>query len=111
MWQVFIVTLPLALCCYSLAFQKLSVGMLMYGAVSEINEFELVVSLPHGLVGYVRPTDISPPYTESLLHAAEVAAAEAAKGDDSSSEDEVRESATVYTWWAFLISASVYDNH
>ncbi|XP_065187378.1 protein RRP5 homolog isoform X2 [Sycon ciliatum] len=71
-----------------LSFKKLSVGMLMLGAVNEITDFELIVSLPHGLSGYVRPTDVSPQYTEALLRAAEAAEIEAAKGDASDSEDD-----------------------
>jgi hypothetical protein len=37
----------------TLNFRKLKVGMQVLGAVREINELDLVVSLPNGLAGYV----------------------------------------------------------
>uniref|UniRef100_A0ABM0MCT6 Protein RRP5 homolog n=1 Tax=Saccoglossus kowalevskii TaxID=10224 RepID=A0ABM0MCT6_SACKO len=40
--------------------------MLLLGAVKEIHEYELIISLPHGLTGYVAITDISDVYNRLL---------------------------------------------
>ncbi|KAI7871586.1 hypothetical protein BDF14DRAFT_1878435 [Spinellus fusiger] len=42
-----------------LSFKKLTVGTLLLGSISRINDLELVVALPHQLVGTVAITDIS----------------------------------------------------
>lgn len=40
--------------------------MLVLGAVKEIREFELIVSLPNGIVGHVQITKISNAFTNLL---------------------------------------------
>ena len=57
----------------------------MLGAVREASEFELVISLPHGLSGFVHATDVSEPFTALLREAA--ARAEEDSDEDSDSED------------------------
>ena len=43
------------ICCYTfvLLFQKLSVGTLVMGVISEIGELDVVVNLPFGLTGFI----------------------------------------------------------
>ena len=41
-------------------------GMLILGCVQEIKDFELMISLPHGVSGIVKITDISDAYTKLL---------------------------------------------
>lgn len=50
--------------CVSL--QTLTVGQVLLGCVSEVRDYELVVSLPHKLVGSVSLAHISRPYTALL---------------------------------------------
>lgn len=40
--------------------------MLLLGCVKEANSFELVVSLPNGLTGFVQVTSICDSYTQML---------------------------------------------
>ena len=40
--------------------------MLVLGCVQEIKDFELMISLPHGVSGIVKITDISDAYTKLL---------------------------------------------
>ncbi|XP_063818026.1 protein RRP5 homolog [Pseudophryne corroboree] len=49
-----------------LNYKDLSVGMLFLGCVKEVTDFELVVSLPYGLTGYVQATNICEAYTNLL---------------------------------------------
>lgn len=46
--------------------QSLTVGQVLLGCVSEVRDYELVVSLPHKLVGSVSLAHISRPYTALL---------------------------------------------
>ncbi|XP_053306401.1 protein RRP5 homolog [Spea bombifrons] len=49
-----------------LRFKDLSVGFLLLGCVKEAKDFELVVSLPYGLTGYVHAMNICEAYTKLL---------------------------------------------
>ncbi|XP_077992848.1 protein RRP5 homolog [Glandiceps talaboti] len=49
-----------------LSSKDLTEGMLLLGAIKEIHDYEMVVSLPHGLTGHVEITDISNVYTKML---------------------------------------------
>uniref|UniRef100_A0A7M4F194 Protein RRP5 homolog n=2 Tax=Crocodylus porosus TaxID=8502 RepID=A0A7M4F194_CROPO len=49
-----------------LTVETLSEGVLLLGCVKEANSFELVVSLPNGLTGFVQVTDICDSYTQML---------------------------------------------
>ena len=51
--------------------------MLVLGTVQEIDDFELLISMPHGLSGKCKITDISDAYTAQLQKLAE-----AEEGDD-----------------------------
>lgn len=62
-----------------LTFKKLSVGMTLLGCVKEINDLDVVVSLPNQMTGFVPITEIS-----SFLSAQIESAAQ-----DSDEEDEV----------------------
>ncbi|XP_070539661.1 protein RRP5 homolog [Ptychodera flava] len=50
----------------TLLYKDMVEGMLLLGAIREIHDYELVISLPHGRVGYVEITDISEVYTREL---------------------------------------------
>lgn len=41
-------------------------GMVILGRISEITEYELIVSIPGGLLGHVQVTDLSESYTNLL---------------------------------------------
>ncbi|KAI9013729.1 hypothetical protein CLU79DRAFT_387856 [Phycomyces nitens] len=64
-----------------LSFKKLTVGTLLLGCISHINDLELVVSLPHQLVGVVPITEISAPLTSIVEKVA-------GQGDENDEEDE-----------------------
>ncbi|XP_040851428.1 protein RRP5 homolog, partial [Ochotona curzoniae] len=49
-----------------LSVESLCEGMRILGCVKEVNELELVISLPNGLQGYVQVTEICDAYTEKL---------------------------------------------
>ncbi|XP_044173478.1 protein RRP5 homolog [Acropora millepora] len=49
-----------------LTFKKLYEGMKLLGAIKEVNEFDLVVSLPNGLHGFIHSTHINEKITEKL---------------------------------------------
>nr|XP_014427885.1 protein RRP5 homolog [Pelodiscus sinensis] len=49
-----------------LTVEALSEGMLLGGCVKESNDFELVVSLPNGLVGFVQVTHVCDAYSKML---------------------------------------------
>ncbi|XP_030058666.1 protein RRP5 homolog [Microcaecilia unicolor] len=49
-----------------LRFKDLSVGLLLLGCVKEVRDFEVLVSLPDGLTGFVQVTNISDAYTKLL---------------------------------------------
>ncbi|XP_071987185.1 protein RRP5 homolog isoform X4 [Engystomops pustulosus] len=53
---------PIELLCFG----NIHEGMLFLGCVKEAREFELVVSLPYGLIGFVQATCICEAYTELL---------------------------------------------
>lgn len=46
--------------------QKLYVGMKVLGAIKEVNEYDMVISLPNGLSGFVHITHINEKITEKL---------------------------------------------
>jgi hypothetical protein len=50
----------------SCVFQTLSEGMLVLGCVYEVQEYNVLVSLPGRLIGHVPVTNISSPYTQYL---------------------------------------------
>ena len=50
----------------TLSHKKLSVGMKLLGAVKEVNELDVAVSLPNGLSGFVHITRINEKITASL---------------------------------------------
>lgn len=49
-----------------LTYKSLTVGQVLLGCVSEVRDYELVVSLPHKLVGSISLAHISRPYTALL---------------------------------------------
>ncbi|KAM5141017.1 protein RRP5 homolog isoform 2-T2 [Mantella aurantiaca] len=49
-----------------LKYKDLSVGMLFLGCIKEVKDFELVVSLPYNLIGFVQATNICEAYTKLL---------------------------------------------
>ncbi|XP_029466152.1 protein RRP5 homolog [Rhinatrema bivittatum] len=49
-----------------LRFKDLSVGLLLLGCVKEVSDFEVNVSLPNGLTGFVQVINISDAYTKLL---------------------------------------------
>lgn len=49
-----------------LSLESLCEGMRILGCVKEVNELELVVSLPNGLQGFVQVTEICDAYTQKL---------------------------------------------
>ncbi|XP_032137384.1 protein RRP5 homolog isoform X1 [Sapajus apella] len=49
-----------------LSVESLCEGMRILGCVKEVNELELVISLPNGLQGFVQVTEICDAYTEKL---------------------------------------------
>ncbi|XP_027785676.2 protein RRP5 homolog isoform X1 [Marmota flaviventris] len=49
-----------------LSVESLCEGMRILGCVKEVNELELVISLPNGLQGFVQVTEISDDYTKML---------------------------------------------
>lgn len=51
--------------------KKLSTGMTLLGAIKEINDLDLCVSLPNQLTGFVSITEISSKLTEQVERAAE----------------------------------------
>ncbi|KAJ1140731.1 hypothetical protein NDU88_007070, partial [Pleurodeles waltl] len=53
-------------CIEILKFNNLSTGLLLLGCVKEATDFELIVSLPHGLTGFVQVTNICEAYTKLL---------------------------------------------
>ncbi|KAJ3219810.1 Protein RRP5, partial [Clydaea vesicula] len=56
----------------TLTFKKLSVGMTLLGVVKEINDLDLVISLPNQLTGFVAITEISDFITEKVENAAKI---------------------------------------
>lgn len=48
------------------AFQAICEGMLLLGCIKEVSDYELVVSLPNGLSGFVPVTQISDAYSKML---------------------------------------------
>lgn len=60
--------------------QKLVPGMKLLGAVREVNQFEMIVSLPNGLTGFVNIFDVNEKIS-SLL---------ASQDENQDEEDEVR---------------------
>lgn len=64
---------PLSLTCqdiHSMLFyllsQALCEGMLLLGCIKEVSDYELVISLPNGLSGFVPVTQISDAYSKLL---------------------------------------------
>jgi rRNA biogenesis protein RRP5 len=70
-----------------LNFKHLKVGMCILGAIKEINELELVISLPNGLTGFVSITEIS----EEISKIAEQVA------NDDNDEEELPELNSLFT--------------
>ena len=57
-------------------------GMKVLGAIREVNEFDMVISLPNGLSGFVHITHINDKITERLK--------EELQADNESKDTEVR---------------------
>lgn len=74
----------------SLKFKNLVVGMSVLGAVKEVHDLEIVVSLPNNLTGSVAITEISRVITERVERVAG-AAGETEDGDDSETDDDEKE--------------------
>lgn len=53
-------------CVLFLFSQHLCEGMLLLGCIKEVSDFELVISLPNGLTGFVPVTQISDAYSKML---------------------------------------------
>lgn len=51
---------------FSLLSQALSEGMLLLGCIKEVSAYELTISLPNGLSGFVPVTQISDAYSNLL---------------------------------------------
>lgn len=47
--------------------QNISVGMKLWGVVAEVNEKDLVISLPGGLRGLARATDVLDPVLDNEI--------------------------------------------
>ncbi|KAI9259298.1 hypothetical protein BY458DRAFT_440503 [Sporodiniella umbellata] len=65
-----------------LSFKRLTVGTLLLGCISRINELELFVSLPHQLVGVIPITEVSNHFSTVIQHIAD---------NDEESDDEDNE--------------------
>ncbi|KAL0094591.1 hypothetical protein J3Q64DRAFT_1844994 [Phycomyces blakesleeanus] len=65
-----------------LSFKKLTVGTLLLGCISHINDLELIVALPHQLVGVIPITEISTPLTSIVEKVA-------AQGDDEEEDENI----------------------
>ena len=63
-------------------------GLLILGAVREISELELLVSLPHNMTGTVAISNVSDPVTEKLE--AEADMKEKEEEEEEEEEEEVR---------------------
>ncbi|KAJ3411723.1 hypothetical protein HDV05_001783 [Chytridiales sp. JEL 0842] len=68
----------------TLSFKRLNVGMTSLGIIKEINDLDLVVSLPNQLTGYVSITEISEPITKLVEKAA------AQDDDDDKSDSDMQ---------------------
>ncbi|KAL9983734.1 hypothetical protein ACROYT_G005955 [Oculina patagonica] len=75
-----------------LTFKKLYVGMKVLGAIREVNEYDMVISLPNGLSGFVHITHINEKITERLK---EVLQADDSKDDETTSFPELAKFFTV----------------
>ncbi|KAL1925395.1 uncharacterized protein VTP21DRAFT_278 [Calcarisporiella thermophila] len=76
----------------TLSFKRLAVGMTLLGCISQINDYDLVVSLPNHLTGYVSITDISEPLTKLVEKAAMEDAEESDEEEDMEPDrDEKKE--------------------
>ncbi|XP_022789365.1 protein RRP5 homolog [Stylophora pistillata] len=56
----------------TLTFKKVYVGMKVLGAIREVNEYDMVMSLPNGLSGFVHITNVNEKITERLKNILEV---------------------------------------
>lgn len=72
-WNKSVFTTLLSLTCqdiyrtlFFLLSQALCEGMLLLGCVKEVSDYELVISLPNGLLGFVPVTQISDAYSKML---------------------------------------------
>ena len=65
-----------------LLLQTVAPGLLVLGAVHEITDLEVMVSLPHNMTGVVAISNVSDPVTEKVE-------AEVEEGDGKSEEEEV----------------------
>lgn len=63
-----------------LRFSSLAPGMLFLGCIKEINEFDIVVSLPNNLKGFIKITEISDTYLKRLEK--EIARQQSGAADD-----------------------------
>ena len=55
----------------SLLLQTITTDMLVLAVVKEVRDYEIVLSLPGGAIGFLRVTDISKIYTNHLAKMAE----------------------------------------
>ncbi|XP_076065357.1 ribosomal RNA Processing 5 [Oratosquilla oratoria] len=72
-----------------LKYETLFEGMQCFGCVQAVRDYEVIVSLPHGLVGTVPITHISDAYTANLRKVTEAADSEEATEDVASLQEVV----------------------
>ncbi|CAH3149742.1 unnamed protein product, partial [Porites evermanni] len=85
----------------SLTFKKLYVGMKVLGAIKEVNEYDMVISLPNGLSGFVHITHINEKITEKLKEELEA-------GETKDSETNLPELGKFFTTGC-LVQCSVLE--
>ena len=68
--------------------QKLQVGCLLLGAVREVGEHDVTVSLPAGLSGFIHASDISTTFSDRLQQARDKAATVEQINDKDDDNDE-----------------------
>ena len=72
----------------------------MLGAIKEVNEYDMVISLPNGLSGFVHITHINDVITERLK--------EELQGDDSK-DTEVRFWSTIYLVYNHVVYSRTFS--
>ncbi|XP_062503604.1 protein RRP5 homolog isoform X2 [Corticium candelabrum] len=72
----------------TLSFKKLQVGCLLLGAVREVGEHDVTVSLPAGLSGFIHASDISTTFSDRLQQARDKAATVEQINDKDDDNDE-----------------------
>ena len=96
--------LPMKLNVY-LPRQSLTAGTLVLGAVQEIGELEITVSLPNNMCGVVAISNVSDPITEGMENELEEGGEEERGGEDGGGEGEVRVCVTASSLTCVLLTA------